>query len=285
MIHRYLFILFITVGSCISYGQTITESAARAELEKRGLDETRVKEELLKRGVDVDNIDPNNKQQVLQYEKVIREVITMLEAEKKAKGTQQPNNTMGQKPATGDKTRSVDSQDSLSKQTPDIQKAVKDGATVEEAVSEKIQEKDKQNLPAALTYGQHIFRDKSLKLFRTAEDAKPPKTYVLGPGDKIAVSIWGPTQENFALEIQKDGYIQPTNLPRYYLSGLTIEAAENLLFQRLRTKYFFAKENFELTVTTSRTINVNILGEVFNNGSFNISAVSSSLKNVLRYTG
>jgi protein involved in polysaccharide export with SLBB domain len=61
-----------------------------------------------------------------------------------------------------------------------------------------------------------------IQLFRTSEDAKPTKAYVLGPGDKVAISIWGPTQENFALEIQKDGYIQPTGLPRYYIAGLTV---------------------------------------------------------------
>jgi hypothetical protein len=69
-------------------------------------------------------------------------------------------------------------------------------------------------LPDAVTYGQHIFRDKSYAIFRTSEEAKPTKAYVLGPNDKVAISIWGPTQENFALEIQKDGYIQPTGFAK-----------------------------------------------------------------------
>lgn len=263
--------------------QSPAETMAKAELQKRGLDESRVREELLKRGVDVDNIDPNNKQQILQYEKVIREVITMLEAEKKQNGTQKPTTKANQ--ADDSKKRSSDAPEVILKQTPEIQKAVKEGATIEEAVAEKIQESVVSTLPTAKTYGQHIFRDKSIKLFRTAEDAKPPKSYVLGPGDKISISIWGPTQENFALEIEKDGYIQPTNLPRYYLAGLSIEAAEKLMAQRLRNYYYFQKENFELTVTTARTINVNILGEVFNNGSFNISAINTAFNALIASGG
>lgn len=274
----------ITFTALILQAQSPMEIAAKAELEKRGLDEARVREELQKRGVDVDNIDPNNKQQVLQYEKVIREVITMLEAEKKAKAGQKQVTTP-EKAVTDPKVRTADSPDVVSKQSKDIQKAVKDGATIEEAVSEKLQESQAEKLPDALTYGQHIFRDKSIKLFRTAEDAKPPKSYVLGPGDKIAISIWGPTQENFALEIEKDGYIQPTNLPRYYLAGLTIDAAEKLMAQRLKSYYFFNKENFELNVTTSRTINVNILGEVFSNGSFNVSAVNTAFNALIAAGG
>jgi len=113
-------------------------------------------------------------------------------------------------------------------------------------------------------------------LFRTAADAKPTKAYVLGPGDKVAISIWGPTEENMAIEIQKDGYIQPTGLPRYHIAGLTVQAAENLLYTKLRTKYYFQRENYELTVTTARTLNVNIVGEVFNSGTFNISAVNTA---------
>ncbi|MBK9736168.1 MAG: SLBB domain-containing protein [Saprospiraceae bacterium] len=184
-----------------------------------------------------------------------------------------------------DEVRTVDQKEKVANQAKDIQKAVKDGATIEEAISEKIQESAKENIPPAQTYGQHIFRDKSLHLFRTAEDAKPAKTYILGPGDKVSISIWGPTQENFALEIEKEGYIQPSGLPRYYLAGLTVDAAEQLMASRLRNYYYFQKENFELAVTTARTINVNIVGEVFNNGTFNISAINTAFNALIAAGG
>ena len=287
---RYLLLCILVFFFSEIIGQNQVETMARAELQKRGLDETRVREELLKRGVDLNNIDPNNKQQILANEKVIREVIDMLEKEKaqaneksSTSGTNNKDSGTGGKPVSEER-RSAD-EAALNTQSKEIQKAVKDGATIEEAIAEKIQETTKSSIPIALTYGQHIFRDKSLKLFRTSEDAKPSRSYVLGAGDKIAISIWGPTQENFALEIEKDGYIQPTGLPRYYLAGLTVDQAENLMASQLRSYYYFQKENFELTVTTARTINVNIYGEVFTNGTFNISAINTAFNALIAAGG
>ena len=257
----------------------VNEAAVRSELEKRGYNADRFKEEMIKKGVNPDAINTDNPADVARAKKAAEEVMAMFDAEKNAAKstatTSKPVNT--QEPASKlDNTRSADDPSKIALQSKDIQKAVKEGATIEEAVSEKLQESAKENIPAPKTYGQHIFRDKSLQLFRTSEDAKPTKSYVLGPGDKVAISIWGPTQENFALEIQKDGYIQPTGLPRYYISGLTVENAENLMASKLRNYYYFQKENFELTVTTARTVNVNIVGEVFNNGTYNISAVNTA---------
>lgn len=290
MIYRLLLIFFLSVISLQTYSQTLNEAAARAELEKRGYNADRFKEEMLKKGVNPEAIDPKNPMEVARAKKAAEEVMAMFDAEKKAK--EKPANTPVKEtkkatelPPKKDETPKADEKSKLSNQSKEIQKAVKDGATIEEAVSEKLQEVAKAKLPPPSTYGQQIFRDKSLLLFRTAEDAKPTKAYVLGPGDKIVVSIWGPTQENFVSEIQKDGYIQPTGLQRYYLAGLTVEAAEQLMFSKLRNYYFFKKENFELTVTTARTLNINIVGEVFNNGTFNISAINTAFNALIAAGG
>lgn len=277
---RYLLLLMIGLFSGMTYAQTMNESMVRAEIEKRGYDANRFKEEMIKKGVNPDSVNPDNPLDVARAQKAAEEVMALLDAEKKAKSksTALPTstNTESQPQSKVDDVRSADKPENITNQTREIQKAVKEGATIEEAVAEKLQEDAKSNLPMAVTYGQHIFRDKSLKLFRTTEDAKPSKSYVLGAGDKVAVSIWGPTQENFSMEIQKDGYIQPTNLPRYYLAGLTVKQAEDLMFSTLRKYYFFTRENYELTVSTARTLNVNIVGEVFNSGTYNISAVNTA---------
>lgn len=290
MIYRLLLVFFIAFMSAHVYGQTINEAAARAELEKRGYDADRFKQEMIKKGVNPDAVDPNNPTDVARAKKAAEEVMAMLDAEKNARTkpaapAPAPQKAADQPQSKTETTRSVDEKAKTSSPDTEIQKAVKEGATVEEAVAEKLQESAGDKLPGASTYGQHIFRDKSLKLFRTTEDAKPTKAYVLGPGDRVAISIWGPTQENFAMEIEKDGYIQPTGQPRYYLAGLTVEAAENLMASRLRNYYYFTKENFELTVTTARTLNVNIVGEVFSNGTYNISAVNTAFNALIAAGG
>lgn len=278
---KYILLLLVCLVSGLANSQNINETLVKSEIEKRGYDAERFRQEMIKKGVNPEAVDPDNPQDVTRAKKAAEEVMAMLDAEKRNQNNsdakQQTSNLIEVRPQSLiDDSRNVDNPANLSTQAKDIQKAVKDGATIEEAVAEKIQEDSKDNLPKATTYGQHIFRDKSLRLFRTAEDSKPSKSYVLGAGDKVAVSIWGPTQENFSMEIQKDGYIQPTNLPRYYLAGLTVKQAEDLMYGTLRKYYYFNRENYELTVSTARTLNVNIVGEVFNSGTFNISAVNTA---------
>lgn len=293
MIYKYIVFIFLVFISLDCFSQTINEAAARAEIEKRGYDADRFKQEMINKGVNPDSINTQNPADVARAKKAAEEVMAMLDAEKKAKTTKPTQKdpeeiktqVIKQPQSKIDEVRTVDQKEKVANQAKDIQKAVKDGATIEEAISEKLQESANEKLPPAQTYGQHIFRDKSLHLFRTAEDAKPAKTYILGPGDKVSISIWGPTQENFALEIEKEGYIQPSGLPRYYLAGLTVDAAEQLMASRLRNYYFFQKENFELAVTTARTINVNIVGEVFNNGTFNISAINTAFNALIAAGG
>ncbi len=277
---RYILLLLICLMSGVTFAQSINETMVRAEIEKKGYDAERFRQEMIKKGVNPESINPDNPQDVARAQKAAHEVMAMLDAEKKVKEKPVSKTTSPSKEVEPqskiDDVRSADNPDNLSNQSLEIQKAVKEGATIEEAVAEKLQENAKSKLPVAVTYGQHIFRDKSLKLFRTAEDAKPAQSYVLGAGDKVAVSIWGPTQENFSVEIQKDGYVQPTNLPRFYLSGLTVKQAGDLIYSALRKYYYFTRENYELTVSTARTLNVNIVGEVFNSGTYNISAVNTA---------
>ncbi len=277
----YIFLFSFLMLGQLSYSQNMTEAAARAELQRRGYDETRFREELNKKGVNIDAVDPNNPVEVAKAEKAVREVMEILDKEKKENSVskvpapptpQETKEKIQPTPKTTDPVNEIN----VFKQSKEIKKAVKDGATLEEAVTESIQEATKKVAPPSGTYGQHIFRDKSLTVFRSSEDAKPSSSYILGPGDKVAISIWGPSQENFALEISKDGYIQPTGLKRFYLAGLRIDAAEQLLITSLKSKYYFEKENFAMTVTTARTINVNIVGEVFTSGTYNISAINTA---------
>lgn len=286
---KYLLLLLVCLVSGMTYAQTINETLVRTEIEKRGYDPERFRLEMIKKGVNPESIVPNNPVDVARAQKAAEEVMAMLDAEKRTKSTtavKTPTSSTEVQPQSKiDDVRSVDKPENLGVQSSEIQKAVKDGASIEEAVAEKLQEDAKDKLPKANTYGQHIFRDKSLKLFRTTEDSKPTKSYVLGAGDKVAISIWGPTQENFAMEIQKDGYIQPTNLSRYYIAGLTVRQAEELLYSKLRNYYYFTKENYEMTVSTARTLNVNIVGEVFTSGTYNISAVNTAFNALIAAGG
>ncbi|KXK40765.1 MAG: hypothetical protein UZ09_BCD002000253 [Bacteroidetes bacterium OLB9] len=138
---KILFFLWMALFTAQwTYAQNITEAAARAELEKRGYDADRFKTEMIKKGVNPDAINPDNPADVARAKKAAEEVMAMLDAEKR-NGTTQPSSTTTGKTTTPeskpDDIRSVDKLENISPQATEIQKAVKDGATIEEAVAEK----------------------------------------------------------------------------------------------------------------------------------------------------
>jgi len=148
-----LFFFFVVFQ--ISLAQSPNEQAARSELAKRGYDADRFNQEMLKKGVDPAKIDPKNPSDVARAKKAAEEVAAMLDKEKKATSTPSTDGTNIQEPQSKtDNVRSADAPSKIANQTKDIQKAVKDGATIEEAVSEKLQEVANEKVPQATTYGQ-----------------------------------------------------------------------------------------------------------------------------------
>ena len=268
---KYLLILllFVSYGSVYAQG---AEQQARKELERRGLGDEEVQKRLQERGIDINNIDINNPAEVFRVEKELKDVVKELEAEKlkdEAAGIDTSGND--------NKAELTDEQaKAIAKEGETISKSIEDGATLQEAVSEELIEGQEGALPDATVYGQEIFRTQSLKLYRQSEDVKPPETYILGVGDKLAIAIWGYSEENLVFEINKEGYIKPDGSPRIYLKGLRFGEAKTLLEDRFGRFYRFRPQEFQVTLNFARTINVNIVGEVFNYGSFNIPAINTA---------
>ena len=253
-------------------GQSITEQAAKEELARRGLadQENRIMSELLEQGIDINNVNVNNPTEVARVQKALEDIIAKIEAEKKVdiQGGSTIINTDNAKGAGEGDTPKIDDKEVID--------AVKDGATVDEAISDQIREKEEVALPNAVTYGQHIFRSQSVKFYNKSSDAKAPSSYVLGPDDKVAISIWGLSVYNQSFTISEDGHISPFPDLRIYLSGIKLSDARKLIKSKMDRYVRFRKDDFDVSVLASRTINVNISGEVFNYGNFNVSALNNA---------
>ena len=263
---KYILFLVVTmffVSPVI--GQSITEKAAKEELARRGLadQESRIKEELLELGIDINKVDATNPSEVSRVQTALEEIIAKIEAEKKSALA----TPVAAEPGVSNKTKVDDTE---------IIEAVKDGATVEEAIVDQIREKEEQLLPDASTYGQHIFRSQSVKFYNKSSDAKAPSSYVLGPDDKVAISIWGLSVYNESFVISSDGFIAPYPDLRVYVAGIKLADAKKLIKSKMARYVRFRDDDFDVSVLASRTINVNISGEVFNYGNFNVSALNNA---------
>lgn len=253
-------LLLFLMCSIVVHAQT-AEQKAKQELEKRGLDENEVKARLLTKGIDLDNLDPNNPSEILKAEKALNEVIKEIEDEKKT--------------ATADVLED-EIKDVAKGSAENIKDAVDEGTSIEEAVAEELTEAQENALPDAVIYGQHVFRNNGIKLYRQSKDIKPPDSYLLGSGDVVNISIWGYSQESLTLEISEDGFIHPRGMPRINLKGVSFGKAKQLLQSRFDNYYRFLPNEFEVTLNFSRTITVNIVGEVYNYGSFTLPALNTA---------
>ena len=258
-------IVFLLFTIVVLFGQSL-EQQAMLELDRLGLDDEVVRMKLEERGIDVDNIDIEDPNAVFELEKNLKEVIAEIEAEKANANNSNPSEQAD---------TSVFEDSTIQEQSPSNQKEPFDPQSAQAEVAEQIADLKKIDLPEAKVYGQEIFRNQSVQVYTQSQDVKPPLTYVLGVGDIIGVSIWGYSEEDVTFEINKDGYIKPQSIPRIYLKGLQLAEAKELLERRFSNYYRFDPNQFEVTLNYGRTINVNIVGEVFNYGTYNLPAINS----------
>ena len=242
-------------------------SMARAELQKRGLEETEVRARLLENGIDVDNIPPTEYQ---NYQGRVTAILNQMQAEKAQANGANPTPSA---PA-GDDVIAAAASEAL---TPnDFPQTTQGEAAAEEALEEALKENNVSPTAGDDIYGHSLFTGKSLDVYRTTDGAQAPDTYVMGEGDEVHISIFGSSQTEIHQRIGADGSIQPANSSKIFLKGMTLEQARQAIRSKLATSYSFRPDQIAVTITTARTIMVNIYGEVGVQGGFTLSALNSA---------
>lgn len=129
----------------------------------------------------------------------------------------------------------------------------------------------------ATIYGQGFFRNGSFELFDKVPNAKVSDTYIMGSGDQISISVYGGVSSyNESFTVSEDGYIDIYGIGKVFLKGLTYEGAKKLLRQRYSGYINLAGSNFDVSLVYSKSIKVNIVGEVTTPGSYNIASINTA---------
>lgn len=121
-------------------------------------------------------------------------------------------------------------------------------------------------------FGRDIFNKKDLT-FEPNMNIATPQNYVLGPGDKIYVDVYGATQKTIEATVSPDGEVVIDDFGPIKVNGLTVDQANARLRSTLGTRY--ASSNIKLSVGQTRTIMVNVWGEVKNPGTYTLSAFAT----------
>lgn len=118
-------------------------------------------------------------------------------------------------------------------------------------------------------FGRDIFNRKDLT-FEPAMNIATPQNYVLGPGDDVYIDVYGASQKNAQATVTPDGTINIENFGPIQVGGLTVAQATARVRQQMGKYYNGSK--ISLTLGQTRTITVNIMGEVKKPGSYTLSA-------------
>ena len=131
-------------------------------------------------------------------------------------------------------------------------------------------------------FGRNIFHQANPS-FQPNVNMPIPPTYVLGPGDQIIIDIYGASQQTMVHTISPEGTITVGGYGPVYLSGLTVQAAQKKLRSTVGSRY--QSSNLQVTVGNTRTIQIDVLGEVGAPGTYRLSAFANVLYAVYRAGG
>lgn len=128
-------------------------------------------------------------------------------------------------------------------------------------------------------FGRNIFNTTNLT-FEPGTNLPTPTNYRLGAGDQVTIDIWGTHQASIQQTISPDGAISIDGLGLVFLNGMSVEQATSYLKKELNKIYAgLSGENptsqIKVSLGNSRTIQVNVMGEVYQPGTYAISAFST----------
>lgn len=133
-------------------------------------------------------------------------------------------------------------------------------------------------------FGRNIFNTRNLTFEPSINIATPPN-YRLGPGDEVIIDIWVASENTIRQQISPDGTINIGELGPLYLSGMTVEKAQDFLTKELRKIYSDTNNQIRVTLGNTRTIQINVMGEVVQPGTYALSAFSTVFHALYRAGG
>lgn len=142
----------------------------------------------------------------------------------------------------------------------------------------------KAEMPVTV-YGQELFRKGDLKIYERSIDAKAPSNYELGVGDELGISIFGVSYYNTVAKVDSRGRIELGQLGSIYVKGVPFDRAKTLIKTALSNNFNMGSNQVEISLAYSRSITVNIVGEVFKPGSYKIPALNTAFNALIAAGG
>ncbi len=130
--------------------------------------------------------------------------------------------------------------------------------------------------PAALErFGMQIFENGSRDVQAIPMDLPVGPDYVLGPGDSVAIDLWGGVSRRFYEVVDREGRISLPEAGPELVAGKSLAEVQQSVQKILRTQ--FRDVSADVSLARLRTIRVYVVGDVQRPGAYDIASLSTPL--------
>ncbi len=109
--------------------------------------------------------------------------------------------------------------------------------------------------------------------FSLIDNMPIPLDYIIGPGDEIQVMLYGKTEKNYRLKVDREGKITFPELGPEYVAGKTFEQTRQRIQDLVKRKVIGVET--EVSLGSLRTMQVFVAGEVSQPGAYNVNGITT----------
>jgi protein involved in polysaccharide export with SLBB domain len=131
-------------------------------------------------------------------------------------------------------------------------------------------------------FGSDVFLNRSLSAttraatgLNTPLDVPLGPDYVIGPGDKLTIDLWGGTTQSILRTVDRDGRVFLPEAGVVQIAGLSLEKAQSLIADALKQQ--FRNAQVAVSVSGLRSVRVYVVGDVQRPGGYDVSSLATPL--------
>ena len=124
-------------------------------------------------------------------------------------------------------------------------------------------------------FGIAAFRNTSNDPRAIPMDLPVGPDYVIGPGDGLAIDLWGGVSQRFVRVVDREGRVSLPEVGPLLVSGRNLADVQQAVQQVLRTQ--FRDVSADVSLSRLRTVRVYVVGDVTAPGAYDISSLSTPL--------
>jgi len=123
-------------------------------------------------------------------------------------------------------------------------------------------------------FGYQLFTQDEDSFLAPTADLPVPTDYMLGPGDKVEVQLFGKENRRHVLTVTRDGVLQFPQLGPLEVAGLSFDEVRELIQNNVAESMIGVQAS--VTMGTLRSVRVFVLGDVKRPGSYTVGAQSTA---------